>query len=98
MNRAITLSLCSWPFVHISSFRLFYFPLTQQPSTEAVHILIRRQVASADLLTVGTLLGTGTQEQLGHGRIVGHDGDIKGQEAFAVWRVEVQLLQTVLRQ
>ena len=48
------------------------------------------------LLTVGTLLGAGSQKQLGHGHVVGHDGDVEGQEALAVGRVEVQLLQAVL--
>lgn len=47
---------------------------------------------------MGALLGTGSQQQLGHGHVVGHDSDIEGQETLAVWGVEVQLLQTVLRQ
>lgn len=49
-------------------------------------------------LTVGALLGSSSEKQLGHGHIVGHDGDIQGQETLTVWGVEVQLLQTVLRQ
>lgn len=51
---------------------------------------------SASLLTVGALLGTSSQQKLGHGHIIGHDGDIKGQEPLAVRSVEIQLLQTVL--
>lgn len=53
---------------------------------------------SASILTVRALLGTGSQQELGHGYIIGHDSDIEGQEALAVWSVEVQLLQTVLGQ
>lgn len=56
------------------------------------------QVRFASLLTVGALLGTGSQQKLSHGHVIGHDGDIEGQEAFAVRRVEIQLLQTVLRE
>lgn len=56
------------------------------------------QVHCAPLLTVGALLGTSSQQQLGHGHVVGHDSNIEGQEALAVWGVEVQLLQTVLGQ
>lgn len=47
---------------------------------------------------MGTFLGTSSQQQLGHGYVVGHDGYIKGQQAFTVWGVEVQLFQTVLGQ
>lgn len=50
------------------------------------------------VLTVGALLSTSPQQQFGHGHVVGHDGDIEGQEALTVWSVEVQLLQTVLGQ
>lgn len=55
-----------------------------------------QQVRSASLLTVGALLGTGSQQKLSHGHIIGHDGDIKGQEPLTVRSVEIQLLQTVL--
>lgn len=54
------------------------------------------QLPSVAALTVRALLGTGPQEQLGHGHVVGHDGDVEGQQALAVGGVEVQLLQTVL--
>lgn len=52
----------------------------------------------SSILTVGALLGPGAQQQLGHGHVVGHDGDVEGQQALAVGRVQVQLLQTVLGQ
>lgn len=50
------------------------------------------------LLTVGALLGPSSEKQLGHGDIVGHDGDVQGKETFTVRGVEVKLFQTVLGQ
>lgn len=47
---------------------------------------------------MGALLGSSSEKQLGHGHIVGHDGDVQGQEPLTVRGVEVQLLQTVLGQ
>lgn len=55
-------------------------------------------VGKNSLLTVRALLGSGPQQKLSHGHIVGHDGDIERQETFTVWSVEVQLLQAVLGQ
>lgn len=53
---------------------------------------------SVGALTVRALLGTSSQQQLCHGYVVGHDGNVEGQQAFAVGGVEVQLLQTILGQ
>lgn len=44
------------------------------------------------------LLGSSSQQQLCHGYVVGHDGNVEGQQALAVGGVDVQLLQTVLGQ
>lgn len=73
-------------------------PLTRSvfKSTRATSLAPR--LASAAALTVRALLGAGSQQQLGHGHVVGHDGDVEGQQALAVGGVEVQLLQTVLGQ
>lgn len=56
------------------------------------------QVHNILVLTVGALLSASSQQQFGHGHVVGHDGNIEGQQALTVWGVEVQLLQTVLGQ
>lgn len=62
------------------------------PALAALAIGLALQVHNILVLTVGTLLGTSSQQQLGHGHVVGHDGDIEGQQALTVWGVEVQLL------
>lgn len=43
-------------------------------------------------LTVRALLPASLQKQLGNGRVVGHDGDVKRRKALAVGRVQVQLV------
>lgn len=53
---------------------------------------------SVGALTVRALLGSGSQQQLCHRYIVGHDGNVERQQALAVGGVEVQFLQTVLGQ
>lgn len=53
---------------------------------------------SVAALTVRALLGTSSQQQLCHGHVVGHYGDVEGQQALTVGGVQVQLLQTVLGQ
>lgn len=44
------------------------------------------------VLTVRALLAAGLEQQLGDGRVVGHDGDVERRQALAVGRVEVQLV------
>lgn len=65
-------------------------------STHVTSLALR--LRSVGALTVRALLGTSSQQQLCHGHVVGHDGDVEGQQALAVGGVEVQLLQTVLGQ
>lgn len=83
-----------WEFVKYA--RLKWCFKSSCPLSLAIGLAL--QVHDIIVLTVGALLSTSSQQQFGHGHVVGHDGDIKGQQALTVWGVEVQLLQTVLGQ
>lgn len=73
-------------------------PLTRSVFKSIRATSLAPRLPSVAALTVRALLGAGSQQQLGHGHVVGHDGDVEGQQALAVGGVEVQLLQTVLGQ
>lgn len=95
-NTTMSLNRCNYT-AGLQSVASFAYKFEVLTSSTTVHLVLKhQQVRRASLLTVWAFLGTGSQQKLGHGHVIGHDGDIERQEALAVWSVEVQLLQTVL--